>query len=559
VAVLAPAHIPTTRQCDNCHKSYAGFKTSVIMSHAATAGSCYSCHNGNASYVSVRAEAKNPTTHIPTTPANQSCDACHGTSVWKPATNFHVGVVPGTCVNCHNGTKATGKNQSTHILTALACDTCHRITDAHFTPAQMNHTGTTGQCSSCHSGGFRGLTKPGTHVGTSAQCDTCHTSTTVWTGAKYPHTATAGICSNCHGSNGVTTVLGANPKSATHLATTAQCDTCHKSTTSWLGAVFAHSATAAGTCKNCHNGLTAKGKPAGAAHIPTTSQCDTCHKNYNGFTSWTMNHTGTTGQCLTCHNATYAPIGAVAKTTPRHSLINDSCDVCHTTTAWSPTTFSHSAAQVGTKTCANCHNGTTATGKSVPHILTSEGCGVCHRMGSGWKPIITPYAHTGVAAGSCKSCHVSSYPGLTYQPVTNHVPTTASCDACHLKTSWTTLGAYNHVGATNCLSCHTGTYVGVKGKNFSPKHVPTTLPGMLGDQCSLCHTGTTSFVTVSKLNHGSMQTGCKTCHNNPTSYDVGTADKKTLGNHEGSKAADDCSKSGCHRPLGNRGTAYSKW
>jgi hypothetical protein len=35
-------------------------------------------------------------------------------------------------------------------------------------------------------------------------------------------------------------------------------------------------------------------------------------------------------------------------------------------------------------------------------------------------------------------------------------------------------------------------------------------------------------------------------------------DKKNIG-HEGMKSGDDCSKSGCHAPAGNRGTAYINW
>jgi hypothetical protein len=146
---------------------------------------------------------------------------------------------------------------------------------------------------------------------------------------------------------------------------------------------------------------------------------------------------------------------------------------------------------------------------------------------------------------------------MDYKPVTNHVPTTASCDACHLKTIWTTLGAFNHVGATNCQTCHTGTYIGVKGKHTL--HVPTTLAGLPGNECSLCHVGTTSFATVSRMNHGSIQTNCKTCHSSTTTYDVGGAEKIRLGGHEGSKATDDCSQSSCHKPLGRKGTPYTKW
>jgi len=544
---VGTGHIPTSAQCDSCHKNYTTFKP-AIMSHAGTAGTCFNCHNG--SYLAMNAQAKHGT-HIATTPSNQSCDACHGTATWKPATNFHVGVVAGSCATCHNGTNATGKNL-THVPTTLACDTCHRTTDAHFAPAHMTHTATmTGQCSSCHGGSHtavNALAKPLTHVTTTVQCDTCHKSTTVWAGATYPHTAVAGMCSNCHNGN----VLGALGKNIGHVATTAQCDSCHKSTTVWTGANYTHAATATGTCSTCHNGLAAPGKPSGTGHIPTTLQCDNCHKNYTAFRPATMSHAGTTGTCLTCHNGTYTGFNAQAKNVG-HIATTDSCDTCHRTTAWLPASFVHTASHTA---CTSCH-GTTATGKPTVHIPTTQICSACHRAGGAWMPLLTPYAHTGVVAGTCTTCHVSTFPGMDYKPLANHVPTTASCDACHLKTSWTTLAAFNHVGAVNCETCHTGTYIGVRGKHTT--HIPTTLAGLPGNRCSLCHVGTTSFLTVSKMNHGTIQTGCRSCHASPAVYDVGGAELIRLGSHEGSKAADDCSKSGCHRPLGSKGTPYSKW
>jgi len=51
-------------------------------------------------------------------------------------------------------------------------------------------------------------------------------------------------------------------------------------------------------------------------------------------------------------------------------------------------------------------------------------------------------------------------------------------------------------------------------------------------------------------------TGCKTCHASGTSY-LGDMEKKSV-THESSSGTD-CSQSGCHRPLGNKGVAYVKW
>ena len=52
---------------------------------------------------------------------------------------------------------------------------------------------------------------------------------------------------------------------------------------------------------------------------------------------------------------------------------------------------------------------------------------------------------------------------------------------------------------------------------------------------------------------------CKACHQSGTSY-AGGMEKKSL-THEAKKGTvpTDCSMSGCHRPLGSKGSTYTKW
>jgi hypothetical protein len=40
---------------------------------------------------------------------------------------------------------------------------------------------------------------------------------------------------------------------------------------------------------------------------------------------------------------------------------------------------------------------------------------------------------------------------------------------------------------------------------------------------------------------------------------MGSMEKIRIGSHEGSKAGNDCSMAGCHKPLGRKGTPYTKW
>src|SRR5438132_13662549 len=106
----------------------------------------------------------------------------------------------------------------------------------------------------------------------------------------------AGTCATCH--NGTM----ATGKPANHVVTTAACDTCHKSTTTWTGAMYDHTGVAPGSCATCHNGTTALGKPAN--HIPTTQPCDLCHKSYTAFGPGTRSEDRRVGQgwSATWHN-----------------------------------------------------------------------------------------------------------------------------------------------------------------------------------------------------------------------------------------------------------------
>jgi len=561
-------HLPTTASCDACHSNYNTFAP-ARMNHAAStgpvsAGNCATCHTG--AYLSINAQVK-PPTHVPTT---QQCDTCHrSTTTWATASYTHDAGAVGNCATCHNSVTALGK-PTTHIPTTAQCSTCHNNYVA-FRPAQMSHAGTTGpaavgNCATCHGGAYvavNALAKPATHIPTSSQCDVCHTRGYVaWSPSVMSHAGLAGQCITCH--SGAYVSQNAQVKTPTHIPTTAQCDTCHNSTTTWATGTFNHATAnppATGRCSACHNGTNALGKPTN--HVPTTAQCDTCHRNYTAFAPATMSHSGTTGpvaagNCVSCHSGAYAAINARAKPAT-HIPTVQSCDVCHTTTAWRPTSFSHVGVVPGQ--CATCHNGIAASGKPVRHIPTTQSCEVCHRTGLAWLPVITPYAHAGVVAGSCANCHGGAYPNISVKPA-NHLPTTAACDACHHSyTAWLPARPYNHAGVAigTCQTCHGGAYTNVTVKPSGTGHIPTTTPsGMPGNECSLCHTSTSSFA-IERMNHGNMQTSCITCHDRSSPY-PGRMEKILRNNaHASGAATKDCSASGCHRPLGTRGTPYTRW
>jgi hypothetical protein len=250
------------------------------------------------------------------------------------------------------------------------------------------------------------------------------------------------------------------------------------------------------------------------------TNCDTCHKS--GFVSWFPgkfhSNVPVTMQCSNCHLSSM--YGLTSKpATATHASVTGFCESCHrSTSTWLSVQYTHSPANaVGTGTCDTCHNGTTAPGKPVSHIPVPAG--------------------------------------------------TAKCDSCHLgQVTFTAPYTMNHsvVTTATCKSCHNGSYTtaGTQGALAKPgNHVPEATQLLNGSamDCKDCHSSTTSFLTERMNHNGSLGNGsgwCKGCHATGTAY-LGTMQKKALNHDSGGKT--DCSQSGCHKPLGSKGAAYTKW
>lgn len=519
--VMPAQHVPSRQACDACHGT-STFVGARFRHLGIAPGTCASCHNG------ALASGK-PGGHLPT---SASCDSCHRSTAWSPATGFnHAGVVSGSCQGCHNGSRASGKPAShvpytaVPVLAAAACDSCHRAGFRSWTPASVHASAnlTTG-CATCHTGAYPGATgKPAnaTHATVTGNCEGCHKSTATWGGARVDHASfgPATNCSSCHNGSGAT------GKPGTHIPTgAATCYACH-GTTAWVPSKWNHTQVpVTAQCSSCHSGgyPPADGRPANHipyAAVPVTAaaNCDGCHK---GSTStWAngrvhANYAITTG-CASCHTGSYG--GAVGKpANATHATATGNCEGCHkSTTTWAGATFAHSPANaVGTGSCDGCHNGSTATGKPAGHIPVPAGaarCDSCHRSQSAWNASVT-MNHTVVATATCTSCHG---------------------------------GAFTGAGAT------------AKPAN----HIPEVqlLNGAAMD-CNACHTGTTSWGAL-RMNHnnspGNGAGWCKACHDRSTAW-LGDMEKKSL-THKKSSGVTDCSQSGCHRPLGNKGSPYTKW
>ena len=222
--------------------------------------------------------------------------------------------------------------------------------------------------------------------------------------------------------------------------------------------------------------------------------------------------------------------------------------------------------------CASCHAtaayGLTAKPNTSTHLSVTV-CESCHKSTTSWSSVqFTHSAANAVGTGTCDTCHNGSTSAVS--KTASHIPVTtglAKCDSCHKsQASFNTSVTMNHtvVSTATCKSCHSGTYVS-QGNNGGAlakpaNHVPEAqlLNGAAMD-CNSCHSSTASW-TTEKMNHNaSMGNGagwCKSCHATGTSY-LGNMEKKSL-THE-STGKTDCSVSGCHKPLGSKGNAYTKW
>lgn len=412
-----PSHVTASfpTSCEQCHNldnwfgvnfdhlKYTGFALTGM--HATL--DCVACHVGG-KFKGTPADCVG--CHLPdfrnTTNPNhvtsgfpQTCQSCHSTSAWQPANFDHNSVgFPLTaghaglqCSQCHTN--------GNYNLTSTACSTCH-MKDYNST-TNPNHVQAKfpTSCQSCHNTttwgnatfnhNTTGFALTGAH--TSLPCTQCHVNGN--------YNLTSGACSTCH----MKDYNGATDPNHVQANFPTTCDSCH-STATWAGATFNHNST---------------GFALTGAH--TTLQCSQCHINGN--------YKLTSGACVTCHLKDFN--GA---TNPNHVQAGfpQTCDMCHNTTAWIPSSFNHN----------NTAFPLTGAHQTVP-------CANCH-VNNNYTNLPT----------DCYSCHKTDYQNTTNP---NHqaagFPTT--CQTCHTTTSWQgatfnhTYFPMKHGGASGCSSCHT--------------------------------------------------------------------------------------------------------
>ncbi len=555
---LTGAHVSVT--CNSCHTS--GYK--------GTPTDCYACHESE--------YTQTPDPNHNAAGFSTDCIECHSTSAWSPANLDH---------------SVTGFPLSGAHL-AVACNQCHA----------SGYTGTNSECLGCHESDFSDADDP-PHAGLPTNCTQCHT-TSAWEPATFNHNQTrfelTGLhkpvmCANCHTAGYAGTPMEcdachhsdymttANPNHSTAGFST-DCALCH-SPAGWVPATFDHGQTAfpltgahkTTACNSCH----------ASGYSGTPTQCDACHhSDYTGVdnpnhvsagfstncaqchgtsswspSTWSHNQTGftltgahRTVTCNNCHSVGFAGTASACyacHASDYTSVIDPNhvaggfptlCEQCHTTTAWTPSSFDHNLSGFPltgahtSVTCSSCHEGGYSgtpsacdachhndyAGVDDPnHVIAgfSTLCDQCHTT-SGWTPAAFDHSLSGFpltgahVSVTCNSCHATGYTGTPstcfachsddYSGVSDPNHTTAGfstvCTQCHTTAAWTP-ASYDHnqsgfplTGAhqaVTCNSCHAGGYTGTPS------------------ECFACHTDDYSAASPNHLAAG-FPTTCQTCH-----------------------------------------------
>ncbi len=367
---------------------------------------------------------------------NKQCDICHTTDNWtkiKPTgynhdtTSFPLVGQHKTvgCRKCH--VDLVFSNAKT------ACNSCHK--DVHQQTVGLD-------CQRCHNQNSwtvkniieihqkSKFTLTGNHA--QLDCNQCHKSASL---LRYDPMRSD--CIDCHAKDYNATT---NPSHKQSRFPT-DCTLCHNQN-NWLSATFNHNIT---------------NFPLKGGHIGV--DCIKCHAT---------GYVGTSTQCVSCHLTNYN-----ATTNPNHTLakLGTSCETCHNTTAWQPSTFNHNTATTFPLTGA--------------HIGVA--CNACHI--NNFNPIPT----------TCVSCHLTNY-NATTNPNHKASPSvfTTNCITCHNVTAWIPAPLFNH---TSFFPISSGRHSGIS--------------------CAICHKNAsnyTTFTCVTSACHGNAHnqnqgsTGCYSCH-----------------------------------------------
>jgi hypothetical protein len=455
--------------CQNCHTA-SGWKPIRAVPEFDHNQTRYPLRGMHQSVTCVQCHVKPVFSNV-----GQRCQDCHA--------DIHRRQLGANCEQCHTvrGWTVTVQQIQDHnnrfpltgAHAAVDCDACHK------SGANSKFETMSTACYSCHQSDFLNASNPN-HVSSkfSVTCETCH-STDNWLNAKFDHNATGfpltgahsvppRACTDCHTNNNYNLTSTAcischltdfqNTNNPSHVSGgfPQNCQQCH-STVAWAPASFDHNTV---------------NFPLSGAHSVPPRTCADCHAN-NNFNL-------TTTACVSCHMKDFQ-----STTNPNHVAggFAQTCETCHTTTAWQPATFDHSK---------------TAFPLTGSHTVPPRLCTDCH-VNNNYNITVT----------TCVSCHQTDYNNATTPVLHTGFPTT--CEQCHDTVQWTD-GKFNHsttgfpltgmhtVPPRQCTDCHNGS-------------APYSLTS---DACATCHM--TDYNGTTNPNHkaSNFSTSCDQCHSTST-------------------------------------------
>jgi hypothetical protein len=378
---------------------------------------------------------------------------------------------------------------SSHGAIGNDCGQCH--------PAPWETTTLGDRCVKCHTGISLELADTASMHGImmkdrTLSCQSCHlehrgtnASLTDMKTGTFPHEPTgyslashrkrsdgqSFVCSDCHGDD----ITSFNPLI---------CSECHQQTDSSF--LAAHAQAYGDDCLGCHDGR--ETISVNFNHNSTTFKldgkhqavtCEKCHRDARvkaDFANLSV-------ECVSCHLEDDEHNGEFGK----------NCAVCHSTTAWEPSTFDHNLSgfklegEHAEAECKECHINQIYKG-------TPSECFACHEKDD---------EHQGKFGPNCGTCHSTS----AWEPATfDHNLSAFKLDGAHIQ--------------VECEKCHINqVYKGTSTVCSDCHQDPAYHAGMFpGQACSECHTtnawrpapynGSHTF----PMDHGEKNNSCADCH-----------------------------------------------